>query len=523
MSQKRTKTTFGFTVEKKGQRTMERRWYALGLLLILGLLVLSGCAVSQAQEVVDASPTGDAPEPTPANVPNAAFARDAALAYVREHYQPQLKELAWSERNLTEEGLVGGSTFEYAAGDWVVRVSFPVVNPADTVYQVTIANGTTGFEWQGEVDSAGLVVELNDETTEWFDPIRARDAALAYLSERYGEQAPNLDLTWNETNTTPGYPEKPLPGETKLQYASGNWTITLSYPVVRPDMVEYQITVVNEPAGFRWEGKVTASGEVIEQSEPEPVQVPDPAMARDAAMAYLADHYRGLAPMPVPTWHKENVTAEGLVGQSTFQYRGKEWIVTVSFPLVSPAATVYQVTIANESNGFGWEGEIDATGQVTERAISGDIESLLVDEDEWQPYYSKKFGYAFAFPGDCAVVSKNLDEALQVSTATTTGEGWPCLGVTHYDSDFYHPPAGTDLKQWLIDWEIHHDEMDTDVEIAGLSAVHLITKAAKGAYAYDEYYFVKGEQLFRILIVHCGKEDWDLYNTFLSSFIFPGA
>jgi hypothetical protein len=288
-------------------------------------------------------------------------------------------------------------------------------------------------------------------------------------------------------------------------------------------MVEYQITVVNEPAGFRWEGKVTASGEVIDESESAPVQVPDPAMARDAAMAYLAEHYRGQAPMPMPTWHQENVTAEGLVGQSAFQYRGKEWIVTVSFPLVNPAATVYQVTIDNEANGFGWEGEVDARGQVTERAVSGNTLPPVVDDEGWERYYSKKFGYTFTYPGECAVVSKDLDEALQVSTATTTGEGWPCLSVTHYDSDFYHPPTGTDLKQWIVDWGIHYDEMDTDVEIAGLPAVHLSTKAAKGAYAYDEYYFCKGEQLFRILIVHCGNQDWDLYNTFLSSFIFPGA
>jgi hypothetical protein len=95
--------------------------------------------------------------------------------------------------------------------------------------------------------------------------------------------------------------------------------------------------------------------------------------------------------------------------------------------------------------------------------------------------------------------------------------------VTHDDSDFYHPPTGTDLQQWITNWDIDYDKMNTDIEIAGLPTVHLVTKEATGAYAYDEYYFVKGEQLFRILIVHCGKQDWDLYNTFLSSFVFPGA
>ena len=686
---------------------MNRKWIVWGLVLMIGALFVSGCSVAVVADEPE-SVEYETVEPY-----DSTMARDAALAYLWKHNGRSAPAvgLAWTEKNVTPEGSIGGMTYRYTAEDWTVTVSYGVVNPASVVYTVVIESQVLGVHWEGTVDAEGSVSERSDETAEWFDPICARDAVLAYISARYGEQAPSLDLVWDETNKTPGYPEKPLPGATNLQYTADNWMMTLSYPVVRPDMVEYQITIVNESAGFRWQGKVTASGEVIEQSivtgkqpvvawygrvvslpvgsqfddyislmpqgtgeigvegvneeieaqivalrdkempgayahfwgtltcdmldyggcqllvtklrvdgpgtilEPipvkgwkgtivsvgtvdnapaapqfddifvlagrfpveyginsvdpalaaqleslrdtgttiriwgelicpaidaygtqiavtrieitgesqEPVQVSAPAMARDAAMVYLTEHYRGLAPVPMPTWSEENVTSEDLVGQSTFEYRGKEWIVAVSFPLVNPAATVYQVTIANEANGFGWQGEVDATGQVTERAVSGDIESLLVDEDEWQPYYSKKFGYAFHFPGECAIVSQNLDEALQVSTATTTGEGWPCLSVTHYDSDFYHPPAGTDLQQWLIDWKIHHDEMGTDVEIAGLPAVHLRIKETKGAYAYDEYYFVKGEQLFRILIVHCGEQDWDLYNRFLSSFIFPGA
>jgi hypothetical protein len=530
----------------------------------VGLAILSGCAVSEAQGRVD--PVGETPEPPPVLLPNANFARDAVLVYLSENERLDLTDLTWSERNVTQEGLVGGSTFEYTAGDWVVRVSFPVVNPADTVYTVTIANTATRYEWEGKVDATGQVKKKIDETAEWFDAVRARDAALAYLSERYSERAPRLDLNWNMTDATPGAPEKPLPGATNLRYEAGNWAITVDYPVVRPDLVEYEIVVVNETTGFRWAGKVTSSGEVTEKSsvgdsalaekdtsaekgasaggdspaggysptrEDVPVDnetlVPEPALARDAAMAYLDANYRGLVPVPMPDWFEENRTPEGVVGGSSLQYRGKEWIVAVSFPsgapspAVNPAATVYQVRIDNEANGFTWEGEVSATGEVTERMASGYTEPPAVGGDGWKRFFHKKFGYAFKYPSNCAIVSGNLDEALQVSTATTTDEGWPCLSVSHDDSDFYHPPAGTDLKQWILDWEIGHDEIETGLEIAGSPAVHLITKAAPGAYAYDEYYFVKGEQLFRILIVHCGNEDWDFYELFLSSFIFPGA
>ena len=54
-----------------------------------------------------------------------------------------------------------------------------------------------------------------------------------------------------------------------------------------------------------------------------------------------------------------------------------------------------------------------------------------------------------------------------------------------------------------------------------MPALHLKTSASSMAYGYDEFFFIKGDQLFRILILHTGgQEDWDLYNAFLESFVF---
>ena len=229
---------------------MGKRGVCVGGAVPVGLAVLSGCAVSEAQGRVD--PVDDAPEPTPANVPSAAVCAGCGADYLRENERLDLEDLAWSERNVTQEGLVGGSTFEYTAGDWVVRVSFPVVNPADTIYTVAIANTATGYEWAGEVDRGAGETSGHarpDETTEWFDAVRARDAALAFLSERYGERAPGLDLAWNETDATPGAPDKPLPGATKLRTrpATGSsrsstqwsgptwWNTRLLWSTRRPD------------------------------------------------------------------------------------------------------------------------------------------------------------------------------------------------------------------------------------------------------------------------------------------------
>lgn len=95
------------------------------------------------------------------------------------------------------------------------------------------------------------------------------------------------------------------------------------------------------------------------------------AAARDAAMAYLDQNYSiwpADAPAPVLVWTEEDLTAGGLVGASTFRYTADEWVVTVSFPIVAPDATVYRILIENTATGFRWEGEVDAVGQVTETA-----------------------------------------------------------------------------------------------------------------------------------------------------------
>jgi hypothetical protein len=99
------------------------------------------------------------------------------------------------------------------------------------------------------------------------------------------------------------------------------------------------------------------------------VEMPDPVGARDAALAYVVAHYPEQAPAPGLIWTEETIMPEGLVGSSSSQYTVEDWVVTVSFPIVAPEATVYQVAMADRSTGFRWEGEVDAAGQVTEQAV----------------------------------------------------------------------------------------------------------------------------------------------------------
>lgn len=78
--------------------------------------------------------------------------------------------------------------------------------------------------------------------------------------EHYGEQAPAPGLSWTGERTTP---EGPVSAAT-YEFTSGDWVVTVSHPVVPPEMRVYQAVVANQATGFQWEGEVDAAGQVTE-------------------------------------------------------------------------------------------------------------------------------------------------------------------------------------------------------------------------------------------------------------------
>jgi hypothetical protein len=158
------------------------------LFMLSALLPLTGCfnlkagivessPVPTEQVEPTASPTfverestpHTAETPTPLTAPEGVeMARGAALAYVREQYgeEAPASNLAWQVELVTSEQ-VGAGKYQYVASDWIIRIDYPVVAPNLVVYQVTIDNTTTGFQWQGEVDAAGQVTDLSAPPGGW--------------------------------------------------------------------------------------------------------------------------------------------------------------------------------------------------------------------------------------------------------------------------------------------------------------------------------------------------------------------
>ncbi len=77
-------------------------------------------------------------------------------------------------------------------------VTYPLAEPQRVTYRVRVANEAAGFRWEGHVDGEGYDVYGASE-----DIVTARDAALVYIREQYGDQAPASGLTWMEELTTP--------------------------------------------------------------------------------------------------------------------------------------------------------------------------------------------------------------------------------------------------------------------------------------------------------------------------------
>jgi hypothetical protein len=115
-------------------------------------------------------------------------------------------------------------------------------------------------------------------------------------------------------------------------------------------------------------------------AESEPVVKPsDPAMALDAALAFLREEYGSDAPAAGIAWQAKDATPGGLVGSNTTVYTAEGWTVTILTPVVNPVDVVYQVTVDNETSGFHWAGKVDATGHVMTLEEPGAAESAPAD------------------------------------------------------------------------------------------------------------------------------------------------
>jgi hypothetical protein len=150
------------------------------IVIVLGALFISGCnfptllASETATSIIPVAVATDVTPEGPVDMLQAA-ARDAALLFIRDTYPTYAphEDLIWSVENITAEGLVGSSSFQYSAEDWVITITAPVVAPEAVIYHIEVMSNASSFRWEGEVDANGHVIEISSTgggvpVTGWF-------------------------------------------------------------------------------------------------------------------------------------------------------------------------------------------------------------------------------------------------------------------------------------------------------------------------------------------------------------------
>ena len=241
-----------------------RRRPLLGLVvfaLMIGAML--GACREEHSTPVSYVPTPEPPvSPTPAMTPTEDLvrggmidARDVTLAFIRLHepYAALPERLLWEDRITTPEGASGSVDYEFRSGAWVIALERPVAPGSD--YRVTVSNDETGFAWRGVVTADGQVHESESPVPE--EVKSAHERVVGHLRQDGGLDTLPVN-GWSVENVTP----KGLVGSATYRFRSGDWVVTMQYPVVpRPN---YQVKVWNTTTGFAWEGRAVTSGEVYD-------------------------------------------------------------------------------------------------------------------------------------------------------------------------------------------------------------------------------------------------------------------
>jgi hypothetical protein len=163
------------------------------------------------------------------------------------------------------------------------------------------ACGSLQFEVEngGQPDS-----DLQNDQTPPVEILVARDTALFYIRNNYGEAAPPTDANW----TVAQVPSDGSVGASSYRFESQGWTLTLAYPIVPPEATIYSIELFNSTSGFHWMGQVDAQGNVTEMVE---VQGEAPVIAWAGRFKALVE---GAGPNDYFVMIPEGVGAVGVEG-----------------------------------------------------------------------------------------------------------------------------------------------------------------------------------------------------------------
>ena len=162
---------------------------------------------------------------------------------------------------------------------------------------------------------------------------------------------------------------------------------------------------------------------------------------------------------------------------------------------------------------------------------------------DWETYTNQTYSYSFDHPAEClsgplpgyckqdppedrppecwcfvngenpdnVVMQAHLGDDLSLAT----------FSVSHYSTEPYNPPEGTELVAWLQEQFSYQDIPDVaNFEVDGTPAVKVYTPGGHGAYSQENIYFLRGDKLFNISMVDVDNAELkDFYDQVVATFI----
>ena len=137
------------------------------------------------------------------------------------------------------------------------------------------------------IPAAGCAVEQVAPTQDaLLTPEQAFDVAWAWLRHMYPDDAPKADVLWLvEDVEVLGPNGQPLVGAAHKRISSPDWVADVTWALVTPEFVRYEVTLKSPSFGWYWNGTVKALGGQV--SEEMSMQVMNVDLATELARQFV--------------------------------------------------------------------------------------------------------------------------------------------------------------------------------------------------------------------------------------------
>ena len=181
--------------------------------------------------------------------------------------------------------------------------------------------------------------------------------ALDYIKGNYPAMS---EVEVPEDWTVSNYNMEGLVGAMKMGYSGLGWEITMSWAVIMEPVYSVNISY----GEFEWSITVDSDLSVDEITNQIPIEVMTPDIAKDMAVLYVIENIEDFEGLVEPEdWTENDLTPEGLLGFSTYQYISGNWEVNVSGPVVLEPTYFVEITYADVETRE-WSGAIEPSGSI---------------------------------------------------------------------------------------------------------------------------------------------------------------